>query len=84
MHKGLGKSLISRRVNLMELELERADKIMFTQISNLLRVIIAVINFDFIVLLLFEVEVDCDFLDPAWAQIIMDHLCLAKFLPHSP
>lgn len=57
---------------------------MLAQVLCLLRVVVAVVDLDFVVLRRLEVEIYSNLLDPGWAQIVVDDLSLAKFLPHAP
>ena len=51
--------------------------VVLAQVLRLLARVIAIVDFDFEALVLLEVEVDGDFLDPGWAQVVMDGLRLA-------
>ena len=61
----------------MQLEFVHADEIMLARAFDLLRVVIRVIDLDFIPVRLFEVEVDKHLFDELRVQIVVDHLCLS-------
>ena len=61
----------------MQLELQGANEIMRAKILRLLWVIIAVIHLDFEDLWLLKMEVNHDFLDKLWVEIVVDSLSLA-------
>ncbi len=61
----------------MQLELQTADKVMSAKILGLLRVIITVIDFDFVDLRLLEVEINHDFFDEFWVQVVVYSLGLS-------
>ena len=67
----------------MELEFECTDEVMLAQVSGLLRIVITIIDFDFVLLRLLEVEVNSPLLDPGRVQVVVDHLSLTKFLPYA-
>jgi len=67
----------------VQLELELANEVMLAQILRLLRLIIAVVDLHFKALALLEVVVNLNLLDPGGVRCVVDHLCLAKLLPHA-
>lgn len=67
----------------MELELECANKVMLAQVLRLLRRVITIVDLNFELLILLEVELHLDLLDPGGVGCVMDHLRLAELLPHT-
>ncbi len=61
----------------MQLELQAANEVMRAKILRLLWVIITVIHLNFEDLWLLKMEVDHDFLDKLWVEVVVDSLSLA-------
>ncbi len=72
-----GHDLVSSCDNLMQLELQAANEIMRAKILRLLWVVVAVIHLDLEDLWLLKMEIDHDFLDKLWVEIVVDSLSLA-------
>lgn len=75
------KHLISSTDDLMEFELYATFVVMCTKILNCLVIVIRVVDFNFVSILLLEVEVDSDFLDKLWVERVMNNFSLSDHLP---
>lgn len=65
----------------MEGKLVHSDVVVTVNLFGLVRTIIGIIHLNFELLFLLEMEVNQDFLDELWIQIVMDQLSLANLLP---
>ena len=65
----------------MQSKLVHSNVVMSGQVLHLLRVIIRVVNFDFELLLLLEVEVCHDLDDELWVEVVMDNLSFTLEIP---
>ena len=63
--------------NFMHWELKLANKVVCTQILNLLRIIIRIVDLCLELLGLLEVEIERDFGDPFRIKVVMYNLCLS-------
>lgn len=80
--KSFSQGLVPRGHDLVESKRKFSNKIVLLQVLELL-VIVAVKHLDFESVLLLKLEVNCNFSDPFWVQVIMDDLCLPDSLPDS-
>ena len=81
IHKWLCHDLIASCDNLVEGKLVHSDVVVTVNLFGLVRTIIGIIHLNFELLFLLEMEVNQDFLDELWIQIVMDQLSLANLLP---
>ena len=81
VHKRLCHDLIASCDNLVEGKLVHSDVVVTVNLFGLVRTIIGIIHLNFELLFLLEMEVNQDFLDELWIQIVMDQLSLANLLP---
>ena len=72
--------MISAGDNLVESQNVFSDEVMASQILRL--IIVTVKDLDLILLILLEMELNIDFLNPLRIEIVMDDFCLTKFIPH--
>ena len=73
--------MISGTDDLVKFELKTALEVMCTKILNRLVIVVGVVDLNLVRILLFEVEVDSDFLYKLWVERVMDNFCLADHLP---
>ena len=81
VHKRLCHDLVASCDNLVEGKLVHSDVVVTVNLFGLVRTIIGIIHLNFELLFLLEMEVNQDFLDELWIQIVMDQLSLANLLP---
>ena len=65
----------------MERKLVYSDVVVTVNLFGLVRAIIRIIHLNLELFFLLEVEVNQDFLDELWIQIVMDQLSFANLLP---